>query len=195
MAPWKRAGAPPLKSCNRWDHNSMQEKSTPRSNQESSNTAAQELEFDVLPAHTGDSKTDLSRLIAWILDDLIRVPGTNFRVGLDPIVGLVPGLGDGSTAVFSSVILLQSLRAGVPRIVIVRMALNILINSLLGAAPGIGDLFYALLQKHAGTARTSTRADWVFVVALISSVVAIGIGVSLFVALVTVRLLAWLFGF
>ena len=183
----------------------MQEKSTPRTNQESSNTTAQELEFDVLPAQEGNPKTDLSRLVAWILDDLIRVPGTNFRVGLDPIVGLVPGLGDGSTAVFSSVILLQSLRAGVPRIVIVRMALNILINSLLGAAPGIGDLFsvwfksnrknYALLQKHAGTARASTRADWVFVVALISSVVAIGIGVSLFVALVTVRLLAWLFGF
>ncbi len=183
----------------------MQKNSTPRPTQESSKTTAQEVEFDILPPQKADSKMDLSRLIAWILDDLIRVPGTNFRLGLDPIVGLIPGLGDGSTAVFSSVILLQSLRAGVPRIVIVRMALNILINSLLGAAPGIGDLFsagfksnrknYALLQKHAGTARASTRADWIFVVALISSVVAIGIGVSLLVALLTLRLLAWLFGF
>lgn len=168
------------------------------------NDFATEVDFDVLPPGTTHDKTDLSRLIAWILDDLVRVPGTNFRIGLDPVVGLIPGLGDGSTAVFSSVILLQSLRAGVPRIVIVRMALNILINSLLGAVPGIGDVFsawfksnrknYNLLQKHAGTRRVSTRADWVFVIALIGSVLLIGLGISLFVMLATIRLLAWLFG-
>lgn len=164
---------------------------------------ASDIEFDVLPPRKAGDDADLSRLIAWILDDLIRVPGTNYRIGLDPIVGLIPGLGDGSTAVFSSVILLQSMRAGVPRIVLVRMALNILLNSLLGAAPGIGDLFsawfksnrrnYDLLQKHAGSSRASTRADWVFVIALTSSVTLIGIGISLFVTLSIIRLIAWMF--
>lgn len=165
---------------------------------------AEDLEFDILPPATGDQKNDLSRLVAWIFDDLIRVPGTSFRFGLDPIIGIVPGLGSGSTAVFSSVILLQSLRSGVPRIVLVRMAINILINSLLGAVPGIGDLAsawfksnrrnYALLEKHGGRRRVSTKGDWAFVMALISLVLVFGIALSLFVALVTIRLLIWLFG-
>jgi len=178
---------------------------SPRARSESTPPPATEVEFDVLPpAHAGKSSTDLSRIIAWILDDLIPVPGTNFRIGLDPVVGLIPGLGDGSTAAVSSVILLQGLQAGVPRIVLVRMALNILLNSILGAVPGIGDLFsawfksnrrnYDLLQKHEGTARTSTRADWAIVIAMIGSVTVAGIAISLFVTLTIIRLLAWLFG-
>ena len=97
-----------------------------------------EIELELLPP-ASDRKEEFSRLLAYILDDLIPIPGTKYRVGLDPIIGLIPGLGDTSTAALSSVILVHGLRAGVPRVVLVRMAFNILINSILGALPGIGD--------------------------------------------------------
>jgi hypothetical protein len=161
------------------------------------------VEFDVLPPNAQPGNSDLSRIVAWILDDLIRVPGTNFRIGLDPIVGLIPGIGDASTAAFSSFILLQSLRAGVPRIVLVRMALNILVNSVIGGIPGLGDLFsagfksnkrnYALLQKHARAGRVSTRGDWAFVIALVVGVLAVGITISVLVAVAVIRLVSGLF--
>lgn len=142
---------------------------------------------------------NLARLIAWLLDDFIRIPGTNFRIGLDPIIGLIPGIGDGSTTVVSSVILLHGLRAGVPRVVLVRMALNVLINSLGGVIPGIGDLFSAwfksnrrnveLLDRHAGAAkRQSTTGDWIFVGVLMGVVLLVGIAASVAMVFVTYKL-------
>ncbi|MGH8048994.1 MAG: DUF4112 domain-containing protein [Chthoniobacterales bacterium] len=156
------------------------------------------IEFEVLPPKRDRDVPELSRLIAWLLDDLIRIPGTNFRIGLDPIIGLIPGLGDGSTAVVSSVILLHGLRAGVPRIVLVRMALNVLINSLVGAIPGVGDLFSAvfksnrrnveLLDRHASsTRRASTAADWIFVGVLIGFVLLFAVAVSVAAVYVTYK--------
>lgn len=148
------------------------------------------LDFEVLPPKgQAPDKADLSRLIAWLLDDFIKIPGTNFRFGLDPIIGLIPGLGAGSSAVVSSVILLQALRSGVPRIVLVRMALNVVVNSLLDAVPFVGDFcsaFYKsnrrnieLLDRHSGTAaRGSHTADWIFVVALIAGLIALAVAVS-----------------
>lgn len=148
------------------------------------------VDFEVLPPRRERDQPDLSRLIAWLLDDLIPIPGTKFRIGLDPIIGLIPGFGDGSAAAVSSMILLNVMRAGVPRIVLVRMALNILINALVGAIPGIGDAFsaffksnrrnYALLERHAGRGgrRTSTRGDWIFVGALIGGILAVAITAS-----------------
>ena len=143
-------------------------------------TDVEEIEVEVLPPEsTKDS--DVSRLIAFILDDLIPVPGTKYRVGLDPLIGLIPGIGDVSSSAFASVILFQALRAGVPRVVIARMAAHVLVNALVGAIPGIGDLFsawfksnqlnYSLLQKHAATRRASTTADWAFLIGLLSVIV------------------------
>ncbi len=158
------------------------------------------IDFEVLPpARRQREAPELSRLVAWLLDDLFRVPGTNFRIGLDPLIGLIPGVGDSSTAVFSSVILLHGLRAGVPRIVLVRMALNVLLNTLMGAIPGVGDLFsawfksnrrnVALLDRHSGAAtRASTRGDWAFVIALVAGVLAVAIATSLFTLLVLYKL-------
>lgn len=112
------------------------------------------------------------------MDTMFKVPGTNVRFGLDPIVGLVPGLGNAVGAMVSSLVLFQSARSGIPRIVLVRMALNVLINTGAGAVPIIGDLFsvwwksndrnYRLYQKHLPATSVSTRSDWLFVVILIS---------------------------
>ncbi len=127
---------------------------------------------------TEQSPDARAKWIALIMDTMFKVPGTNVRFGLDPIVGLVPGLGNAVGAMVSSLVLFQSARSGIPRIVLVRMALNVLINTGAGAVPIIGDLFsvwwksndrnYRLYQKHLPATSVSTRSDWLFVVILIS---------------------------
>lgn len=166
---------------------------------------AKPIDVEVVPPRS-EEVPDLSRLIAWILDDLIRIPGTKYRIGLDPIIGLIPGIGDSSSALISSTILVNALRRGVPRVVIVRMALNVLINTVLGALPGLGDVFsaffksnrrnYALLERHSGVgaARASTRADWIFVSALIGGILLVAIAASIGVAILFLHLVKLVFG-
>lgn len=89
----------------------------------------------------------LSRL-AWLLDSSIPVPGTNFRFGLDPVLGLFPVLGDLLGAVISSYILIHAARLGAPKSVLLRMALNIGIETVIGAAPLAGDLFDAAWKAN-----------------------------------------------
>lgn len=114
--------------------------------------------------------------LARLMDSRFRVPGTSLRFGLDPLLGLIPGLGDGASALVSVLLLLKSARYGLPRVVMIRMAVNVLLNAAIGAIPVAGDLFsfwfkanqinYQLLQKHAAPRRRSTVADWIFLLAL-----------------------------
>lgn len=166
-------------------------------------TETREVEFEVLPPEQ-PRDNDLSRLVAFLLDDLLPIPGTKHRVGLDPLIGLIPGIGDASTSAFASLILIQALRAGVSRIVIARMAANILLNALIGAIPGVGDLFsawfksnqknYTLLQKHAASRQASTAGDWAFLVGLLG-VIVIGVLVAALAAgYMALHMLRFLFG-
>lgn len=91
-----------------------------------------------IPDRPGVSRA--SRTIALVLDDLIRIPGTNFGVGLDGLVGLIPGIGDASTTTVAGFILADAVRNRVPLPVLARMGLNLGIDALLGLVPGIGDL-------------------------------------------------------
>lgn len=162
-----------------------------------------EVETEVLPPAC-DSGNEFSRLLAHILDDLIPIPGTSFRIGLDPIIGLIPGFGDTSTTAIGGLILVRALQAGVPRVVLVRMAVNMLINALLGSVPGIGDVFsawfksnrqnYHLLEKHAGTARASTAADWAILITMLAIVLAVAITMTLAFGYLAYRMLALIFG-
>jgi hypothetical protein len=116
------------------------------------------------------------KLIARLMDNEFKVPGTSLRFGLDPLLGLIPGLGDGASALVSLLLIVQSARHGLPRVVLLRMAANVLLNATLGAIPVAGDLFsfwfkanqvnYELLQKHAGPRRRSTTVDWLFLLGL-----------------------------
>src|SRR5436190_13497369 len=83
----------------------------------------------------------LMAAIARIMDDVFVIPGTNIRFGLDPLIGLIPGFGDMAGAVVSTLLLIQGGRLGAPKIVLARMALNVLINTALGAIPVLGDAF------------------------------------------------------
>ncbi|MDR7251121.1 hypothetical protein J2X46_000093 [Nocardioides sp. BE266] len=82
----------------------------------------------------------LSRQLAKVMDDAVTVPGTRFGVGLDAVIGLVPGIGDAVGSALSSVIVRDAILARVPMVVLARMALNLVVDALLGLLPGIGDL-------------------------------------------------------
>lgn len=81
------------------------------------------------------------RTISWLFDELIRIPGTNIRLGADAILGLLPGGGDLVGGAVSSYAILVAARLGAPPAVIARMAMNIGIDALIGVVPLLGDLF------------------------------------------------------
>lgn len=106
---------------------------------------------------TAGSSTYSSRLLARVLDDLIRVPGTRFRFGLDPILGLLPGLGDAAGSAIASIILIDAVRNRVPYRVLVRMGLNLLIDGLLGLLPFVGDVADAAHRANSKNLRLLER--------------------------------------
>ena len=118
----------------------------------------------------------LEALRRWarVFDSAFRIPGTKITFGLDPILGLIPGLGDVASPVFSLFFVWHGVRLGVPKVVLARMVLNVLIDSGVGAIPVIGDLFdfgwkanawnLALLERHAIAGRRPTSFDYVFVI-------------------------------
>jgi Domain of unknown function (DUF4112) len=81
------------------------------------------------------------RQLAKLLDEAILIPGINKRIGLDPIIGLIPGGGDTITMIMSGYIVLESARLGLPRATLVQMVGNIVIDALVGTVPVVGDLF------------------------------------------------------
>jgi len=82
-----------------------------------------------------------ARLVRW-LDDFIRIPGTKFGVGLDPLIGFVlPGAGDAITGTGSIALLYLALKERVPTVVLLRMCMNILVDTVGGLLPFIGDAF------------------------------------------------------
>ena len=119
------------------------------------------------------ARVERLRRLAVLLDDSIPIPGTRFRIGVESIVGLVPGAGDLAGGAFSLYILLQAARMGVPRPLLVRMATNLVVDVVVGAVPILGDLFDAgfkanmrnldLLERHAQRPVASTRSSRRFV--------------------------------
>lgn len=86
--------------------------------------------------------------LAWLLDSSIRIPFLNYRIGLDPLIGLIPGLGDMAGMLLSSYIVLQAVRLGAPRAVLTRMVLNIGIEAAVGVVPVLGDIFDATFKAN-----------------------------------------------
>ncbi len=81
------------------------------------------------------------RDLAHVLDEAIRIPGTNIRIGLDALLGLLPGGGDVAGGLFSGLIILQAARSGAPTSVLGRMLANVAIDVVFGAIPILGDVF------------------------------------------------------
>jgi hypothetical protein len=157
---------------------------------------ARAVEREVLPPeksgdalrHVLEGQADaLPKLVALFMDNLFKIPGTKWRFGANPVLDLLPVFGDGAGAFVSALTLVVAARVRVPKVVLSRMALNILLNGLVGIIPGVGEAFaiwfrpstrnYKLLQKHMaehhGKGPPSTRGDWFFVVVLIVTVMVI----------------------
>lgn len=98
-------------------------------------------------ASAGDS-LEQARALAKLLDSAVRVPGTNIRVGLDALLGLVPGIGDALGTLLSAQIVVLGAREGVPFIVLMRMLLNIVADAAVGAIPLLGDLFDVVFRAN-----------------------------------------------
>ena len=87
------------------------------------------------------------RSLAWLLDNSIPLPG-GYRIGLDPIIGLVPGLGDAIGALFSAFIINEARSLGAPRSILLRMIGNVAIETVVGAIPFAGDMFDAAFKAN-----------------------------------------------
>ena len=145
-----------------------------------------------------ESRLARARVLARALDSAVGIPGTKFRFGLDPILGLVPGLGDLAGAALSGYIVLVGIQLGASRSVVLRMLANVAIDTVVGAVPLVGDLFdagwksnnrnVALIERHVaapGPTRTSSRL-MIGLVALVLLMLAAGS------IAVTVLLVRWL---
>ena len=129
----------------------------------------------------------LESLRRWarIFDSAFRIPGTQITFGLDPILGFVPGLGDIASPVFSLFFVWHGFRLGVPKVVLARMVLNVLIDTGVGAIPVIGDFFdfgwkanawnLALLERHATPGRPASSFDYLFVTLCALVIVAVAL--------------------
>ena len=156
-----------------------------------------DVDWEVLPPEEKGKRKALEPLFKWlayIMDEVIRVPGTQFRFGLDPLIGLIPGIGDTSSALVSAFALIQAVRLGVPKILLMRMALNILTNEVIGVVPVVGDAFsfwfksnarnYEIIKHHRLGTSAPKRSDWLFVLGilfLLFVIVCAGIAISFLV--------------
>ena len=137
--------------------------------------------------------------LAALLDDAIRIPGTSIRFGLDPVIGLVPGLGDLLGGAASAYIILEAARAGASASILVRMAANVGIDTLIGALPVIGDLFdfawksnarnVRLLARHVDAPVETRRASTALLVAVLGTLALIAVGASVLAIYVIRRLI------
>jgi hypothetical protein len=126
-------------------------------------------------------RLEAMRHISRLLDSALVVPGTSYRIGLDPILGLLPGIGDLVSPLFAGFILWQSRDLGLSRVIQLRMIFNVAIDTLVGVIPIVGDLFdcawkandknLALLERHALEERRASLGDWLFVGGMIALLV------------------------
>ena len=138
------------------------------------------------------------RRLAWLLDDVIRIPGTNLRFGIDPLLGLLPGGGDLAGGVLSGYIILAAARAGAPASVLVRMGANVILDAVVGTVPLLGDLFdagfkanrrnAALLDQYVVAPQPVERRSRVVLVLVLLALAAVLIGA----AVLGVMLVSWL---
>ena len=122
-------------------------------------------------------------LFAHLLDDAFRIPGTRIRLGLDGLIGLIPGLGDVLAGIASFVLIFAAWVRGVPYVTLVRMMINLALDVLIGAIPLFGDIFdiawkanrrnYRLMTRHLREPHRHTWRDYAFLLTLAAVALAI----------------------
>ena len=129
------------------------------------------------------SELDRLRGIARIMDDAIKIPGTNIRIGLDALLGLIPGVGDVAGGATTAYTLLAAHRLGAPKPVLIRMLFNLLVDTIVGSIPVLGDLFdigyranrrnVQLVERFTAMPQATERSSTAFVAVLLIALVGI----------------------
>ena len=130
----------------------------------------------------GSARPDVT--LAWLrtwavlLDSRFRIPGTKIQFGIDPLLSLIPGLGDLASPVFATLLIVQGVHQRVPKIILMRMLGNALIDAIIGIVPIAGtvaDIFWranvrnlALLERHARPGLKPSRSDYAFVFGIVA---------------------------
>ena len=117
----------------------------------------------------GDENLDM---LSHLLDDFLRVPGTNIRFGLDGVIALIPGVGDLLQGLASTILIVAAWARGVPPVTLLRMVANVGIEVVVGSVPVLGDMFdiafkanrrnYALLTGSLAEPEQVRRRSWLF---------------------------------
>jgi hypothetical protein len=131
-------------------------------------------------AGTAASPADMEAL-AWLLDNSIPIPGTGRRIGIDAIIGLVPGLGDVVSGGLGVLVVARGVQLGLPGVVVARMLVNVALDFVIGSIPIIGDAFdlwFKANQRNVGLVRryslapgASTAPQWGFFIAILAGLV------------------------
>jgi hypothetical protein len=142
------------------------------------------------------------RRFALLMDEAFVLPGTKIRLGLDALLGLIPGIGDVIAAVMSSWIIAGALRHRVPARIIARMVLNVAIDLIFGAVPLAGDVFdflfeenmmnMRLLEKHRDRRRPPRSASQIALV--LGAIVAFLVLLAISLVVGVILLVLWLIG-
>jgi hypothetical protein len=138
------------------------------------------------------------RRLSYLLDDVIRIPGTPYRIGIDPLLDVLPIGGDFLGTAFSVYIVLEAARLGVPRAALVQMVVNILLDTVISTVPVLGTVVdatwkanrknIALLQEHLDIPQPGKKADWLFIALLLGGLLL----AVVVMAAISVMLLRWL---
>lgn len=128
------------------------------------------------------------RRLSDFLDNAVTIPGTSYRVGIDPLLGLFPGVGDYLGAFLSGYIIFESARLGASRATLGRMFFNVILETIFGLIPGLGDIFDVfwkanaknrmLLEQQLVSAEKREKADWFFLLVLLLGLIFIIVGVA-----------------
>ncbi len=133
------------------------------------------LAIDLHPSHAPRLKR--MRQLTKLLDNAIAIPGTKQRIGLDPILGLIPGGGDTLSAALSGYIIIEAARIGLPRSALTRMVINIFLDTVVGSLPFFGDIYdtvskanvrnMQIVESHIKAPQPSAKVDRLFIGLLI----------------------------
>lgn len=129
------------------------------------------------------------RQLSQLLDGAIVIPGTKQRIGIDPILGLIPGGGDTVSAALSGYIIVEAARMGLPRKALMQMVMNLVIDTVAGSVPVVGDIFdvvskanfrnMQIVESHVSAPLVRTKPDRLFIGLLIAGLIIFALSVGI----------------
>lgn len=128
------------------------------------------------------------RQLSQLLDGAIAIPGTKQRIGIDPILGLIPGGGDTVSAALSGYIIVEAARMGLPRKALMQMVMNLVLDTVVGSVPVVGDIFdvvskanfrnMQIVESHVKIPLVRTKPDRLFIGLLIIGLIIFALAVG-----------------